>query len=490
MFSHKNMNRQMFLFIIFFYCLLIIFPFVLKFPQVIGAPKDEWCYLEELDEYIFTSWRENEDLPVKRKEAVLVFQAIEKNSETIDLYTNSLYERGIFLPGLDVEDIMLREELYRFVEMKFPVSSSTAEEIYFLGDTYGPAVNIMARLGIIDVPFDRLYKPNEHISRQEAASTLARAALPALRVNNAPQIVQPKQRYTYTIMNRDLKRLVAAYPELLTLQVIGQSVEGREIFAVRLGSGEKEIFIDGAIHASEWLTTPLVMKMLEEYTHHASYGFLFGDYDVQSLLEDVSFWFIPMLNPDGVTLVLEGIGAIKDAKSVRSIQKAHASKADFSDWKANIRGVDLNRQFPTGWRGMVNIKSTPASSNYPGSSSLSEPEARALYDFTLERRPVMVISYHQRGDTIFWYYRQQAQALQRDRSIVREMSSLTGYSYNFYLVNGGKYRDWAVTELGIPALIMEMGQRIGDLSEWERIWRQNRYVGLHVAKILPDILLW
>jgi g-D-glutamyl-meso-diaminopimelate peptidase len=422
-------------------------------------------------------------LPVMRYDAAQLFFAVEQREEEFEDYLNILVSQGVFSEeGIWGE--LLREELYRLMERLEPGNGNSVSESYFLGVTDGDfPVDFYARLGIIAVPFDRQYRPEDVVTRQETVFVAARAAQLALRGNNAPVVVQPKQRYTYETMRADLQRLATAYPERLTLQVIGESVEGRAIYAMRLGTGETEIFLDGSNHASEWLTTPLLMKMLEEYVHHAEYGYPFGKYDVAGLLEEVTFWFIPMVNPDGVTLVLEGPGAVEHGDFVRQVAAQNGS-LDFSDWKANIRGVDLNRQFPIGWQRMVNIKRTAAPSHFKGSAPMSEPEASALFEFTLARRPAMVLSYHQQGDIIFWYYRQDGEQLARDRRIVREMAALTGYSWEFYLTNGGKYRDWVIRELGVPALIMEVGQRIGDLGEWDRIWRQNRYGGLKAAELI------
>ena len=88
----------------------------------------------------------------------------------------------------------------------------------------------------------------------------------------------------------------------------------------------------------------------------------------------------------------------------------------------------------------------------------------------------MVISFHQQGEIIYWYNRQSGARYNRDRHGTSELPALTGYGAGQQLVNGGKYMDWAISELGIPAFIIEVGTVVGDLRQWERIWRQNRYV--------------
>jgi hypothetical protein len=62
---------------------------------------------------------------------------------------------------------------------------------------------------------------------------------------------------------------------------------------------------------------------------------------------------------------------------------------------------------------------------------------------------------------------------------------VTGYPYYpRYLINGGNYMDWVISELAVPAIIVEVGTKVGDLGQWDRIWRQNRYVGLAAAELI------
>ena len=181
----------------------------------------------------------------------------------------------------------------------------------------------LAHLGIIDVPFDRTFNPGAVVTRRNWCKP--RPEPPnRLRIHNAPVVTAVPQKYTYQRLTADVHALAAAYPDLISLVEIGQSVEGRAIYALRLGHGTKEIFLDAAIHASEWLTTNLLMKMAEEYARHAQYDRPFGPYHVAEILEEVSLWFMPMLNPDGVTLVLEGPEAVQNSTFAKQLlQKAN-----------------------------------------------------------------------------------------------------------------------------------------------------------------------
>ena len=78
-------------------------------------------------------------------------------------------------------------------------------------------------------------------------------------------------------------------------------------------------------------------------------------------------------------------------------------------WKANIRGVDLNLQFPAGWTNARDIKyaqgfDKPAHRDFVGFGPLTEPESLAVYNFTLSHNFELVIAYHTQGQEIYWNF--------------------------------------------------------------------------------------
>jgi murein tripeptide amidase MpaA len=98
-----------------------------------------------------------------------------------------------------------------------------------------------------------------------------------------------------------LKELVNAYPELLTIQSIGKSEQGRELWVVTLnndktGNDESKpaMWIDGAVHANEIQAAETTLYSI--WYLASAYG------QVKSLTELVdrtAFYFLPMVNPDG-----------------------------------------------------------------------------------------------------------------------------------------------------------------------------------------------
>ena len=79
------------------------------------------------------------------------------------------------------------------------------------------------------------------------------------------------------------------------------------------------------------------------------------------------------------------------------------------DGKQILDGIDLNLQFPAGWEQARQIKysqgfTSPAPRDFVGFDSLIEPEALALYHFTLVHNFRLIIAYHTQGEEIYCNY--------------------------------------------------------------------------------------
>ncbi|MDX8344131.1 M14 family metallocarboxypeptidase [Rossellomorea sp. YZS02] len=296
--------------------------------------------------------------------------------------------------------------------------------------------------------------------------------------------VNPHKTYTYEQMVTDLVELQLWYPEFASLERIGTSVDGRYLYAFRLGTGKEEILVDASHHAREHLTTNLVMEMIDKYSYAYQQNQKIGGYSIRDLLSQTTIWFVPMVNPDGVTLVQRGHSS---AKNPAQVLRLNNGKTDFSAWKANIRGVDLNRQYPADWENICCNPGKPDPQNYKGTKPLTEPEARALYDFTNAHTFKGALTYHSSGEILYWYFHQDAKRKARDLAIAKKISHKTGYRLVKPTKNpsGGGFSDWFTISQKKPGFTPEISPYVGNkpvpVSSFDSIWRENYTVPLLLA---------
>lgn len=219
--------------------------------------------------------------------------------------------------------------------------------------------------------------------------------------------------------------------------IIGKTLFGRSMYAVKVGAGAPVGVVQYAMHGREFITARLAF-------HHYQIGVAKG-----------SCWFIPLVNPDGALLSQRGLESAPNVHR-KALMKLNGG-GDFSLWKANGRGVDLNVNFPARWgKGVKNTRIAGAE-NYIGERPFSEPETRELRDFTLKIRPDYTVSYHTKGEEIYWYFYQSTRTCPRDMWLAGVISRATGYPLAQAKGSAGGYKDWCVQRLGIPAFTIEAG---------------------------------
>lgn len=222
-------------------------------------------------------------------------------------------------------------------------------------------------------------------------------------------------------------------------RIIGLSALRRPIFAVKAGKGRTLGIVQGGIHAREWITAYLVAAQAK------------AGVDVGAV------WYVPLVNPDGALLSSCGIDTVSE-RARRKFLLAANGQSDFSLWKANAEGVDLNVNFPALWgTGLYNIR-FPAAANYIGDYPFSESETRALRDLTLRERPEFTISYHTQGEEIYWHFHQPHFRWLRDKRRAAFLSSLTGYPLKETYGSAGGYKDWCIRRLRCSAFTVEVGK--------------------------------
>lgn len=297
------------------------------------------------------------------------------------------------------------------------------------------------------------------------------------------KIVETNRPYSYEILKKDIAEINNKYKEV-KVKKIGKTHFGRTIYGIKLGSGKHNIVLIGAHHGREWITSMLLMKKLEGYTkaYHNQTDF---ESISTEIFNDVSIWFIPMLNPDGVTIQQN-----KLQKFPHYHQKQLLSMNDgldnFERWKANGLGVDLNRQYPAGWKKIKNQPDSPFYQFYKGKTPLEAKEVKVLTKFINEINPIIAVAYHSAGEEVFWNYH-NGKNLRRDKRIAKKISKLTGYDLGKppKHATGGGFTDWFITKYHRPAMTIEVSPLVGETSPplaiFDTEWEKNKYVGLTLA---------
>lgn len=239
--------------------------------------------------------------------------------------------------------------------------------------------------------------------------------------------------YDCASLRRDILTFCDANPEWCCT-IIGRSRQGRPIWALRRGCGG--VLIHAAHHANEWITSAVLMRWMLRMPPKADAV------------------IVPMVNPDGVELVM---GC--DTLWARSM----AGNVPFpSGWKANAAGVDLNLNYPAGWRQAVELKrhmgvDGPAARDWPGPYPLSEPETRTMVRLN-EEGFCRSLSLHSQGGEIYWQYNgiKPEGAL----ALAEKMAAASGYAIAAppETASHAGFKDWFLLRYRRPAYTVEMGR--------------------------------
>jgi murein peptide amidase A len=177
--------------------------------------------------------------------------------------------------------------------------------------------------------------------------------------------------------------ITAIVSTLAAAAVVGHSVEGRPIQAIHVAGPGPRVLVVGSMHGNEPAGMAVVAALRRTHPH-----------------EDL--WLVPTLNPDGI---------------------AH-------DTRQNAHGIDLNRNFPTGWRPIGPAWSVYASGPRP----FSEPETRAARALVQRIHPRVTIWFHQHMNLV-WAYGRSSKAGHR-------FAELAGMRYRHWRWLDGSSTNW------------------------------------------------
>lgn len=293
-------------------------------------------------------------------------------------------------------------------------------------------------------------------------------------------IVDTTVPMTPALCVRTIEAITARYPfcrsELLT-----RTAFGRPIRTLVIGNGPRKVFYSGAHHANEWITTPVLLKFVEEFAAAIENGGQIGGVDAGELRNTATIYTIPMVDPDGVALVTGEI-TVGDPQYVQ----AQSIAADFpaipfpNGWKANLLGVDLNLNYPAGWLQARENKyaqgfTRPAPRDYVGRAPLDQLETRALAGYTEVIDPALVLAYHTQGKVIYWQF--QDYEVPGARELGERFAQISGYSLEEtpFLSAFAGYKDWFIKYFRRPGYTIEVGEGENPLpiSQFDEIYRDN-----------------
>jgi len=224
-----------------------------------------------------------------------------------------------------------------------------------------------------------------------------------------------------------LLTLNGTYPDIIDVFSIGKSFLGREIYCVRLtnesnSSPKPEVFFNGYHHAREQITSELTLFFVVYVA--TNYG---SNATVTELLDNCDVYVVVALNVDGFDLFEEN-----------------------GRQRANARGVDLNRNYDYAWVG-------------EGGEPFSEPETKAIRDFTLAHHFKYASSFHSGTELVLYPWGCTTQAPPDSLKLgeiskgISDVNRGTQYKQSCFLyIANGTWGDWTYGVAGVPAITCEI----------------------------------
>ncbi len=295
--------------------------------------------------------------------------------------------------------------------------------------------------------------------------------------------------HTYTELERDLLNLENTFPDLAKVYDIGDSLENRNIYALKISDNvlidedEAETLFLGCHHAREWISVEvpfLIGKYLLENYHL--------DVSLKNLVDQSEIWIVPLVNPDGLEY------------SIHFYRYWRKNRRDNGD---GAYGVDLNRNYGYRW-GNDNSGSSPNTSSdvYRGTAPFSEPESQAIRDLYARHHFISLVSYHSYSQVILYPWGYSFQPTDQDAllnematNMSQRMQTVYGRYYSFGQGSGSLYTtngsttDWSFGTYGIPSFTLELPPSSSQLGEFfnaeediQPIFRENLQAALYLIE--------
>ena len=293
-------------------------------------------------------------------------------------------------------------------------------------------------------------------------------------------IVDTTRPITAQSCNEMILSLVRTYPFCRT-DLLTSTAFQRPIRSLIIGNGPRKVLYSAAHHANEWITALVLLKFAEDFAKAIQDGNQLGGMDARKLADAVTIYLVPMVDPDGVDLVVGAIAPDSLQFNIAQQISNNYPSIPFPDgWKANLLGVDLNLNYPAGWLMAREIKFTqgftgPAPRDYVGRAPLNQAETRALAGYTQYVDPQLVLAYHTQGKEIYWKFKDYE--IPGARELGEKLAQVSGYTLadTPYASSFAGYKDWFIQQFRRPGYTVEAGSGENPLpiSQFSEIYADN-----------------
>jgi murein tripeptide amidase MpaA len=259
---------------------------------------------------------------------------------------------------------------------------------------------------------------------------------------------------TYEQVNDKLNQMAADRPDLASVFDVGFSFENRHIYGIRItgpGAAKPAVMFNGCHHAREWISVMVPVWIADQLVY---------DYDtdprIHAAVDSLEFFVIPVVNVDGFVYTQTDRMWRKNRRPPPSGYSCY--------------GVDLNRNYATGWSTPGGSSTYPCDETYRGTAPFSEPEAAAMRDFTIAHPQIVATqSYHSYHELVMSPYGYTS-SLPPDNAIFLELDqgqhdailAVHGLSYGYGPIYSTIYPcsgcdvDWYYADQGIFSFTTEL----------------------------------
>ena len=277
-----------------------------------------------------------------------------------------------------------------------------------------------------------------------------------------------------------LLRLRRQFP-FVYVKTLTRTAFGRSVYALQFGSGSRKLLITAGHHANETITSDAVWQWLFTFCNALLDGRTVCGAEARELYHNAMVYLVPLVNPDGADLAA-GVCA-PGSPEYRAAADIAAQYPDIpfpAGWKANLRGVDLNLNYPASWDLAKQIKAglgfdRAAPRDFPGKKPLDQRETAALAAYTACIRPDILLAYHTQGRVI--YPGGQDIDPPGAKNLAEQFSEASGYAVEDVppeSSNAG-FKDWFLRRFHHPGFTIEagLGENPLPLSQLPQLIREN-----------------